>query len=707
MFKYSLKHVLFVVVGSFLLSGTVNRSAGSGECFVTVHDRTIDGEPAWFNTGDTLYGTVRSNDYIYIRGEPCFWGNVITSRDEITLAEGANPHFEFEPELNAEPVELPRGTESIRRNAQPWVSTMNNQMMTWIRMMGENGIDIFQYPRGTPRAESLYVHINPPNWQTIFVDGDCEIKGELSGTLTIGCSGDMYLLDNIRYAGADPVTGQFDEEEMYSRLFLVAERNVIISNNLANGKDNGGDRPDGDHHRHSIVINAAVAALNGSFTFEHQNDDWDLYQGPEPDYRGFVFVKGMIYQRHKGHISRTNHGFTGYHLVCDYDSRLDEYNPLFYRESRYIGGIHDRLVLSEGSYYVYDADVNELIVNPGVELIFVSESELRVNNSLRMNGTADEPISVRSNWWQAVRMSFHVAGTNRSRVNISHVNFTDNIDIRFRADSIAISNCRFDMPVNLEGSLQVDSCAFNQRFSTASDGRVSINRSIFHDGITLEGDELHGSLVNNTIAGSRDCGVLIYECAGLALVNNIIAFNIDGIDNRSNRQITLTYNNVYDNLDGDYAWCEPGIGSISADPLFVDFRRGNLALQPESPCIDAGDPDAPRDRDGSRADMGAIPYIYPEKAPANKTLPEAYSLEIYPNPFNDRVKVMIGAGWHGDTQLKVIDVRGRVVYEQIAGKGLSGSDVLIDGGSLGSPGVYFVSVSDANKSEIRKVIYLP
>jgi hypothetical protein len=50
----------------------------------------------------------------------------------------------------------------------------------------------------------------------------------------------------------------------------------------------------------------------------------------------------------------------------------------------------------------------------------------------------------------------------------------------------------------------------------------------------------------------------------------------------------LRNNNVYDNTAYDYSGLNPGTGDFSADPKFVDKVNGNLHIQPNSPCIDAG-----------------------------------------------------------------------------------------------------------------------
>jgi len=52
-----------------------------------------------------------------------------------------------------------------------------------------------------------------------------------------------------------------------------------------------------------------------------------------------------------------------------------------------------------------------------------------------------------------------------------------------------------------------------------------------------------------------------------------------------------------------------GPGNIDLDPRFWAPASGNFNLKPGSPCIDAGDPASPSDPDGSRADMGALPFV--------------------------------------------------------------------------------------------------
>ena len=64
--------------------------------------------------------------------------------------------------------------------------------------------------------------------------------------------------------------------------------------------------------------------------------------------------------------------------------------------------------------------------------------------------------------------------------------------------------------------------------------------------------------------------------------------------------------NVLYNNYSNYHRCSAGTGAISEEPLFISHSTGNYRLQPNSPCIDAGDPDPQyNDPDGTRNDIGA------------------------------------------------------------------------------------------------------
>ena len=61
----------------------------------------------------------------------------------------------------------------------------------------------------------------------------------------------------------------------------------------------------------------------------------------------------------------------------------------------------------------------------------------------------------------------------------------------------------------------------------------------------------------------------------------------------------------YSNVQGGAS----GTGNLDSDPLLWAPFSGDFHLKPGSPCIDTGDPASPLDPDGSRSDIGAIPYV--------------------------------------------------------------------------------------------------
>lgn len=90
-------------------------------------------------------------------------------------------------------------------------------------------------------------------------------------------------------------------------------------------------------------------------------------------------------------------------------------------------------------------------------------------------------------------------------------------------------------------------------------------------------------------AAARDC----------SLTNCIVWGNLPSANPLSN--CTVRYSDVEGGASG--------AGNIDADPLFIDLAADDLRLLPGSPCIDSGDPTSFPDPDGTRADMGAFPWI--------------------------------------------------------------------------------------------------
>ncbi len=75
-------------------------------------------------------------------------------------------------------------------------------------------------------------------------------------------------------------------------------------------------------------------------------------------------------------------------------------------------------------------------------------------------------------------------------------------------------------------------------------------------------------------------------------------------------RITSTYN-LYQDVTGTNP-VDPappaGTGDATGDPLFINAVAKDFHLQAGSPCRNTGDPASPLDADGSRADMGALPF---------------------------------------------------------------------------------------------------
>lgn len=136
------------------------------------------------------------------------------------------------------------------------------------------------------------------------------------------------------------------------------------------------------------------------------------------------------------------------------------------------------------------------------------------------------------------------------------------------------------------------------------------------------------TITNDTLmgAGLGEQGIYIGNGPSSPILrNNIIsgyALGIHVVAGDVAPSPVFAYNDVWNNETNYEKYPDQtGLnGNISADPLFIG--AGDLHLQGQSPAVDAGDPDGPLDPDGTRADLGALPY-----SPSAGGRPSALTLE--------------------------------------------------------------------------------
>jgi hypothetical protein len=113
-----------------------------------------------------------------------------------------------------------------------------------------------------------------------------------------------------------------------------------------------------------------------------------------------------------------------------------------------------------------------------------------------------------------------------------------------------------------------------------------------------------------------DRSTIIGNFYGVAVTNKSGTAPI--IDYRITNSIILAPDAIFTQYDpadvhvdySDVSEVWPGTSNIVADPLFANVAGHDFHLQTNSPCIDTGDPASQADADGSRADMGAFPFVH-------------------------------------------------------------------------------------------------
>ncbi len=108
--------------------------------------------------------------------------------------------------------------------------------------------------------------------------------------------------------------------------------------------------------------------------------------------------------------------------------------------------------------------------------------------------------------------------------------------------------------------------------------------------------------VTENVATGTGGGIRAFQ-ASATIMNSIFWNNLPVEFYTDESAISATFSDIAYEFE---VW--PGDGNINADPLFADPLNAVWLPGPGSPAIDSGNPQDLRDKDGTRIDMGALPY---------------------------------------------------------------------------------------------------
>lgn len=246
----------------------------------------------YFNTQDTIYGPVHTNEELYITGSPVFYGPVSSVSPTYQEMGEPTPYFYGGTDFGRERIDLPIDLTPMRDAAQSGGHFVTGEL--WIDFQSD-GTYLYKLGAGGEWQSADLDDING----VISSDEDVYVKGVVNGQVTVTSMQKIYIIDDILYAD-DPRINP----ESTDMLGLVATEGVIVE-----------DNPD---NRIECEINGSVMAVEESFRAEN------IYFTPP----GRLVLYGGVIQKARGPVGTPTP--TGYRKYYVFDERFEfNYPPYF------------------------------------------------------------------------------------------------------------------------------------------------------------------------------------------------------------------------------------------------------------------------------------------------------------------------------------------------------------------------------------------
>ena len=269
-------------------------------------EKSPSGSTIWWSTGDEIFGPLHTNDQLHIYGNPIYHEEVSSCQATIDYYNGGppkdNPSFLGGLTLDASRIDLPASTAMLLDKANESGGLKLTGNPVYIKFMVDGSGNPYL---SVSISGGAYNSMSYPSNGVIYVQGTAQVEGKVKGQVTVGCSGDIRIMDNLVY-NTDPRVNPSSTD----LLGIVSDKNVIMWNTAAN-LDVGDE-----------TVMAAIMALNTSWTVQN-------YDSGSP--RGKLIVYGGIIQKQRGPVgtfnSSTGATVTGYQKAYSYDSRLMDNPP--------------------------------------------------------------------------------------------------------------------------------------------------------------------------------------------------------------------------------------------------------------------------------------------------------------------------------------------------------------------------------------------